>query len=218
MKVRNKNSIPLSVVKRFPKYHALLQRLLQDSVQWVSSQEMAESLGLTSSTVRQDLSHLDFSGISKRGYSVEGLEKIMGKALGAHHETRIVIVGAGNLGRALALHAEFAAKGFKICGIFDSDSKLSGRRVGDMLVETMGELRDVVRERKVDIGVIAVPAGSAQEVADQLVRSNIRGILNLAHVHLLIPRSVSVVDTRIIASLQELSYAIRTNSYARAIY
>ena len=215
MKNRTPSEIPASVVRRFPRYYAHVQRRRRDGAEWVSSQDLAEALGLTSSTVRQDLSHVDFSGISKRGYSTAGLEQVLAQVLGADQELRVVIVGAGNIGRALALHGEFSGKGFRIVGIFDNSPRLVGRVVGALTVQHMKELAAAVKDRRADIGIIAVPAESAQAVADQLVLSNIRGLLNLAHVHLLVPRRVSVVDTRIVASLQELSYAIRSNRFGR---
>lgn len=215
MKNRTPSEIPASVVRRFPRYYAHVQRRRRDGAEWVSSQDLAEALGLTSSTVRQDLSHVDFSGISKRGYSTAGLEQVLAHVLGADQELRVVIVGAGNIGRALALHGEFSGKGFRIVGIFDNSPRLVGRAVGALTVQHMKELASAVKDRRADIGIIAVPAESAQAVADQLVLSNIRGLLNLAHVHLLVPRRVSVVDTRIVASLQELSYAIRANRFGR---
>ena len=209
MKARSEKPIPASVIRRFPKYHALAQRLRQDRIEWISSQQLGQSLGLTSSTVRQDLSHLDFSGISKRGYSTEGLEKALAEVLGADRTAPMVIIGAGNLGRALAQHGEFPRKGFPICALFDSNPKLAGKKVAGLTVHAMADLREIVRRHDVDIGVLAVPAAAAQAVTDQLVDAGIRGILNLAHVHVLVPPHVAVVDARIIANLQELHYAIR---------
>ena len=207
--------IPVSVVRRLPKYHAYVQKLRQGGIEWVSSRELAERLDLTSSTVRQDLSHLDFSGVSKRGYSTLGLEQTLAQVLGADEEVRIVIVGAGNLGRALALHGEFRGKSFRIAGIFDSDPRLFGEKVGALDVQPMWELPDVVRREAVDLGIIAVPAIAAQEVADRLVLAGVQGLLNLAHLHVIAPRSVPVVDARITASLQELCYAVKVNPNAR---
>jgi len=197
-----------------PRYYALVQRLRQDGVEWVSSERLGRALGLTSSTVRQDLSHLDFSGISRRGYSTAGLDRALSAVLGADQQVRMVIVGAGNLGKALARHAEFAAKGFALRGIFDRDPRVVGSRVGGLPVLGMERLADVVRAEQAEVGIIAVPASAAQEVADRLVRAGIRGLLNLADAHVLAPADVPVVDARILASLQELVYQIRTKSSA----
>jgi redox-sensing transcriptional repressor len=204
--------IPASVVKRLPKYLSYTQRLRREGVAWVSSMDLGEALGLTSSTVRQDLSHIDFYGVSKRGYSTAGLETALAESLGADREICVVVVGAGNMGRALLLHDEFMRQSFKMCGIFDSDSQLFGEKVGKLLVQGMDKLPETVCGRDVDIGVIAVPQQAAQEVADHLILAGVRGILNMTAAHIVAPKKVPVVDARIVASLQELAYAIKTEA------
>lgn len=201
--------IPLSVVRRLPKYLTQAQRLRQAGVEWVSSSELAEALGLTSSTVRQDLSHIDFRGISKRGYSTAGLEASLAQTLGADHEVCCVVVGAGNLGRALALHEEFLRQGFRICGIFDNSPALIGKKVGRLVVQSVQELPAVVCGQDVDIGIVAVPHASAQQVADHLILAGVRGLLNLTTAHIVVPRKVAIVDARVLASLRELAYAVK---------
>jgi redox-sensing transcriptional repressor len=203
------NRIPASVVRRLPKYLTQAQQLRQTGVEWVSSSDLADALSLTSSTVRQDLSHIDFSGVSKRGYSTVGLESALAATLGADHEICCVVVGAGNLGRALALHEEFLTQSFKICAIFDSNPSLVGKRVGKLVVMGMEELSAVICGQDVDIGIVAVPPEVAQQVADRLILAGARGLLNLTTAHLIFPRKVSVVDARILASLRELAYAVK---------
>jgi redox-sensing transcriptional repressor len=187
------------------------QRLRQAGVEWVSSTELAEALGLTSSTVRQDLSHIDFFGISKRGYSTAGLETSLAATLGADHEICCVVVGAGNLGRALAQHEEFSRQGFKICGIFDSHPGVIGKKVGKLMVQSMTELPGVVCGQDVDIGIVTVPHMAAQQVSDQLIVAGVRGLLNLTTAHIIVPRKVSLVDARVLASLRELAYAVKVS-------
>jgi redox-sensing transcriptional repressor len=203
--------IPPTVVRRLPKYLAHAQRLRQTGVEWVSSAELGEALGLTSSTVRQDLSHIDFYGISKRGYSTAGLESSLAQTLGADHEVSCVLVGAGNLGRALAQHEEFARQGFRICGIFDAHPAVIGKKVGKLVVQGMDELPAVVCGQDVDIGIVTVPHGAAQRVSDQLILAGVRGLLNLTSAHLIVPKKVPVVDARVVASLRELAYAVKIN-------
>lgn len=201
--------IPATVVRRLPKYLTLAQQLRQAGVAWVSSAELAEALGLTSSTVRQDLSHIDFHGISKRGYSTGGLEAALAVTMGADREICCVVVGAGNLGRALALHEEFRRQSFSICAIFDSNPALVGKKVGKLVVQGMDDLPGVVCGQDVDIGIVAVPPEVAQQVADRLILAGVRGLLNLTTAHLVAPRKVSVVDARILASLRELAYSVK---------
>jgi redox-sensing transcriptional repressor len=205
---RRRQRIPQSVVHRLPKYLMQIRTLREEGLKWISSQKLADALSLTSSTVRQDLSHLAFSGMSKRGYDTAGLEHSLARLLGTTEKSRMVIVGAGNLGRALALRGELD-HGFILCGIFDSNPAVIGQKVGSLDVLSMQTLPAVVRRQKVEIGVIAVPATSAQDVAERLIRAGVRGLLNLAYIHLLVPRRVPVVDVRMLTSLQELAYAVK---------
>ena len=206
---RNSNSaLPASVLRRLPKYLAHIQNLRGHGKEWVSSLELAEALGLTSSTVRQDVTHLECRGISKRGYETEVLEKILTRVLGLDKGRNMVIVGAGNIGRALARYGDLHREGFRICGIFDSDASLVGGEVGDLAVQAMNALPDAVRRGDVDIGVIAVPAQAAQEVAENLVGAGVRGLLNLSAAHVQVA-NVPVVDVRLVASLQELAFAVK---------
>ena len=204
-----KKDMPSSVVSRLTRYLAHVQTLRAQDVKWVSSQDMANNLGLTSSTVRQDLSYLDFSGVSKRGYETVGLEKVLTDIFGSETSWKMVVVGAGNLGKALALHEEFGGRGFSIVGIFDVDPKKIGRKVGSLTIQGQREIPLVVAANKVDIGVIAVPAPAAQGVADMLIMSGVKGLLNLALTHIASPTRVPVVDSRIVASLLELSHTIK---------
>jgi len=202
--------IPVSVIRRLPKYLALAQVLQEDDRKWVSSGEISKFLGLTSSTVRQDLSHLDCTGVSRRGYEIEELDRTFSSVLGLNEGLNVLIVGAGNLGRALTLHGRFQQKGFKICGVIDSEPSLIGQKVGGLEIQGMGAMQDVVRSEKIDIGIIAAPADVAQEISGRLVISGIRGILNLSGRHVHVSEEVPVVDVRLLASLQELAYAIKT--------
>ena len=204
------DEMPGPVLRRLPRYLTHVRELNKVDQEWVSSREIAQTLGLTMSTVRQDISHLDLVGVSKRGYEVSKLERVLSETLGAGSIHQTVIVGAGLLGRALALHADFEESGFVTCAIFDAAPHIVGTSVGPLVVKPMGELDSIVREINVDIGVIAVPANAAQSVADQLVGAGILGILNLAHSHLHVPKHVYIVEARIIARMQEIAYAIRT--------
>lgn len=201
--------IPVSVVRRLPKYLTHAQQLRVQGVEWVSSATLGEALGLTPSTVRQDLSHVDFQGVSKRGYSIPGLESVLARTLGVDRDIVCVLVGVGNLGRALALHGEFARQGFKIEGVFDTHPAVVGKKVGRLLVTSMADLEPKVRELKAEIGIVAVPHEAAQGVADALVKAGVRGILNLTTAHLLLPVDVAVVDARVLSSLRELAYSVK---------
>lgn len=202
-------SIPRPVIQRLPKYLSHALELQRAHIEWVSSHDLSRSLGLTSSTVRQDLSHLALTGVSKRGYETDQLKEALGAVLGTQEKHRLVIVGAGYLGSAVALHGGLPAYGFETCGIFDADKDVVGTEVGSLKVRPMSQLRALIQRKKVDIGLIAVPVTAAQEVADVLVKAGINGLLNLAYVHIRVPPHVHLVDARLLASLQELAYLIR---------
>lgn len=206
MKKKSKQ-IPIPVIQRYPKYFLLVQELEEAKVEWVPSKKLAHFLGLTSSTVRQDLSYLDFNGVAKRGYEIKQLKQVLLTLL-LSSEKRLIIVGAGNFGRALALNREFAKKGFKIHAIFDSDLRLYGRKVGDITIQSMDEIAEVVKKSHIDIGVITVPAAAAQEVADVLISAGVQGLLNISPTNLQVPSHIPVIDVRISASLLELSCAL----------
>jgi redox-sensing transcriptional repressor len=202
------DQIPNPVIRRLPKYLVHVQELRDEGVEWASSQEIADALGLTSSTVRQDLSHMDLKGISKKGYEIVQLEAVLRQILGADVLHRMVIIGAGNLGRALAAHGDFGRRGFEICGLYDQNETIVGTSVGALEVKPMSELFSEAEVKRIDIGVIAVPTAAAQSVADQLVEAGVPAILNLAYKHIQVPEGVTVVDARLMESLQELAYVL----------
>ncbi|MEI8139548.1 MAG: redox-sensing transcriptional repressor Rex [bacterium] len=203
--------IPISVIRRLPKYLTMAKQLRSEGVEWVSSDALAEALSLTSSTVRQDISHIDFQGISKKGYSTAGLETVLTLTLGADQESVCVVIGAGNLGRALATHEEFARQGFRICDVFDNHPAVVGETISRFVVRDVEELPEVVKRQKVAIGIVAVPHDVAQAVVDRLIKAGIRGILNLTAAHITVPAGVALVDARIIANLRELAYVLKVN-------
>ena len=201
--------IPRPVVKRLPKYLGLVQRLLDQGVEWVSSTDLSAALDLTSSTVRQDLSHLDLTGISKKGYEASALESAIRVLVETDESHCILIVGAGHLGRAMAMHGGFTEHGFRIRAIFDADPKLHGKKVGQLKVEPVSALKRVARKYGNAIGIIAVPPETAQEVADRLIEAGVQALLNMTYTHLRVPADVHVAETRIIGRLQELVYAMK---------
>ena len=203
------NGIPVPVVRRLTKYLAHLQQVKTGGGGWVSSQQLAKALNLTAATVRRDFTHIDFAGRTQRGYEIEGLEKTLLHVLGLDAGCNAVIVGAGNLGRALALHQDFRKHAFRICAVFDSDPKLVGEKVGSLTVRSMGELADVVQQEDIHIGIMAVPAAAARVVAFELITAGVRGLLNLACEHLNVPHDVTIVDARMVESIQELLCLIK---------
>ena len=205
MNTRICETLPEPVVRRLTKYLSYTARMTEEGVEWVSSADIGDALGLTGSTVRQDLAHISAGGVTHRGYNVERLHKMLRELLGADRGWCVVIVGAGNLGCALAQHGDFDRYSFKICGIFDNDPTVIGKKVGDLKVAPMSELGEAVRVNGVEMGILAVPCEAAQEVTDELVAAGIHGILNLAYAHVRVPEGVALVNARILERLQELA-------------
>jgi len=202
-------SVPIPVVRRLSHYLQYVRMQMESGREWVSSLELAEALEVTSSTVRQDLSWLDISGTAKRGYRTDELECAILTLVGRDKVSDVVIVGAGNLGRALAVHEEFPRQGFRVRGLFDRDPKVVGTKVGKLVVRHVSELLDFVRRKEIEIGVIAVPPKAAQSVADKLVEAGVSGLLNMSCTHVRTADDVTVVDARMFSSLSLLSYAIK---------
>ncbi len=206
---KQKNVTPKSVVSRHTEYLALLHALRDEGEEWVSSSSLADRLNLTSSTVRQDLSYINFFGISKKGYEIAGLENEIADVLGLNEVRNVVVVGAGNLGRALSQHLGSSESGFNVCGIFDVDLQKIGMTVGSLKIMGEGTLPSFVAENAVTVGILAVPDSAAQDVADKLISSGVTGILNFTSAHIdLAETNASCVDARIVACLQELSHAM----------
>lgn len=206
---QRKGKIPPSVLKRMTNYLAFVQELTDEGIEWVSSAHLAKALGVNRSTVRQDLLHIDFSGISRRGYEARKFVKVLRQTLGMDLEWKMVIVGAGNLGTALALHGDFAKRGFTVGAIVDKDPKRIGCKVGVIKVEDVEDLEEIVKRESIKIGVIAVPVAEAQKSADALMQAGVSGLLNLAMTHIVVPQNIPVVDSRIVADLLRLSHAVK---------
>jgi len=211
-KRETKRVIPGCVIYRLTKYLTHVRGLRLSGQRRCFSKDIAESLGLTSSTVRQDLSYLDFSRATNRGYEVKRLEAALYRGLGIGHVTNVVVVGAGNLGRALALHREFEDDGFVIRAIFDNNVSVIGKKIGRLKVLNINSLCAAAKKVQADMGMIAVPADSAQTAADQLVGAGIRGIINFSPCHIKVRESIVVVDVGIINSMFELQYLLKQGS------
>ncbi|MFC1671581.1 redox-sensing transcriptional repressor Rex [Planctomycetota bacterium] len=199
--------IPAPVVDRLPKYLTCVRQLEENGSEWVTSDELAESIDTTTSTVRHDLSFVDSSGIPRRGYRTDDLHNAIARALGLDIPTYTVVVGAGNLGCLLAVQLGEDPSGnkFRVCGLFDPDRRRVGKRAGKIIVQSTDKLADVVRKNGVTIGIITVKASIAQSVADQLMEVGVRNFLNLTRQRVATREGVSVVDAHPIAALQKLA-------------
>lgn len=198
--------VPAIVIGRLPLYLRALTQLTHDGRRVTSSQELSEKLGFSSAQIRKDLSYFGEFGKQGTGYEIEFLEKSLREILQVHHVWDMALVGAGDLGRALANYNGFEARGFRIVAIFDADPQKIGAPVGEWHVQPIDEMREALRAKKIQVAVIAVPATAAQSVADELVEGGVRAILNYAPTTLSVPPKVKVYHIDPVAGLQSMTY------------
>ena len=207
--------IPEATVARLPVYLRALYGLAERGISTVASEELAAAAGVNSAKLRKDLSHLGSYGIRGVGYDVDYLVYQVSRTLGLTQDWPVVIVGAGNLGRALANYGGFVSRGFTISAMLDSDPAIVGSRIARLTVRHVDELETVVARHKVAIGVIATPAGSAQGVCDRLVVAGVTSVLNFAPVVLTVPEGVDVRKVDLSIELQILAFHAQRRSASR---
>ncbi|MBE5874230.1 MAG: redox-sensing transcriptional repressor Rex [Lachnospiraceae bacterium] len=200
--------ISQAVIGRLPRYFRYLGELKDEGVERISSQELSELMKVTASQIRQDFNNFGGFGQQGYGYNVEFLYNEIGKILGLDKKHNFIIVGAGNLGRALGNYMNFERRGFIFRGMFDRNPELIGNDVRGIKVMPMEELESFVRENDIDIAVLTIPKTGAVEVADKLAQNGIRAIWNFAHVDLNLPKEIQVENVHLSDSLMKLSYNI----------
>lgn len=200
--------ISQAVITRLPRYYRYLGDLKDAGVERVSSQELSRIMRVTASQIRQDFNHFGGFGQQGYGYNVDYLYVEIGKILGLHKSHNLILIGAGNLGQALANYMNFEKRGFIITGIFDINSALIGKTVRNIPIQPMENMQGFIKENDVDIAVLTIPKTGAVKVAEQLVEYGIRGIWNFAHVDLEVPDNVLVENVHLSDSLMKLSYQI----------
>jgi len=198
--------IPEATVARLPLYLRSLVEVAESKTSTISSERLAEMAGVNAAKVRKDLSYLGSYGTRGVGYDVEFLLYQISRELGLTHDSPVVIVGLGNLGRALANYRGFGVRGFRVAALVDSDPEKIGRGIGGLTVRSMDDLPSITSEQAVTIGVIATPASVAQEVADRLVEAGVSSILNFAPVVLNVAPHVCLRKVDLSIELQILSF------------
>lgn len=193
-------------MSRLPLYSRVLLEMADQSIGTVSSEQLAELAGVNAAKVRKDLSHLGSYGTRGVGYDVAELVAEIARELGLTHDWPVAIVGLGNLGRALANYRGFGARGFRVVALVDADPAKVGETVGDLAIEPIAALDEIVASRNVAIGVIATPAAAAQEVSDRLVAAGVGSILNFAPTVVSVPPEVSLRKVDLATELQILSF------------
>ena len=200
--------ISQAVIRRLPRYYRYLGELLEDGVERISSNDLSKRMKLTASQIRQDLNNFGGFGQQGYGYNVKYLHTEIGKILGLENKHNFIIVGAGNLGQALANYSHFENQGFILKGIFDVNPTLRGMSIRDVPVRMMSEMKDFIKENNIEIAVLTIPKECAIDVATDLVDAGIQAIWNFAHVDLNVPDNVIVESVHLSESLMRLSYNI----------
>ena len=195
-------------VLRLSEYLLILEQFIKENREIISSRELATAYGNNANQVRQDIFHLQNSGRLGQGYSTWELAEEIRRTLGLNDVKKVCVVGAGNLGKALATHVPFNDYGMKLTKVFDVDKTIIGTPINDIVVESYANILKAVKENGVEIGAICVPASVAQTVCDDLVEAGVSGILNYSRVRLKAPENVTIQYQQVICSFMQLSYKV----------
>ncbi len=198
--------ISQAVISRLPRYFRYLGELKDEGIERISSQELSAIMDVTASQIRQDFNNFGGFGQQGYGYKVEYLYEEIGKILGLDRTHNLIIIGAGNLGQALANYMNFERRGFIFRGIFDNNPAIVGTNVRDIEVRPMEDVKAFVEKNNIDIAVLTVPKSCAASIAEQLVSYGIKAIWNFAHVDLNVPEEIQVENVHLLDSLMKLSY------------
>ena len=198
--------ISTAVIRRLPKYYRYLKELLRKGILKTSSKELSQMTGFSASQIRQDLNNFGGFGQQGFGYDVYNLSNEIGKIIGADKKYKIIIVGAGNIGQAIANYTGFYENGYDVVGIFDKNPKLIGLSIRNVTIRDIDEIESFLSKNFVDLGVICTPKNASQITADLLVRSGIKGIWNFAPTDIRVPDDVALENVHLNESLFSLTY------------
>jgi redox-sensing transcriptional repressor len=200
--------IPNPAVRRLSLYLRQLEAFKRKDRRTISSKQLGESLHLTDAQVRKDLAYFGQFGHPGIGYRVDELIAKVKQILGTDKTWNVLLVGAGNLGRALMAYRGFDAKGFRLVAVFDNDPTKAGKKQGLFTVQPLAELSETIRRQNIRLGILAVPADFAQDVADQLVAAGVRGLLNFAPVSLHVPPDIALNAVDLAVQLEQISFQV----------
>ena len=203
-----KAKISDAVVNRLPVYRRYLEELMNGDVERISSNDLSRLIGFTASQIRQDLNNFGGFGQQGYGYNIKALYNEINTILGLDQEYKMVIVGVGNLGQAIANHTKYYKTGFPIIGMFDINPKIIGLRINDVVVQDSENLLDFLKTHKVDIGIITTEKEAAQGIADKFVEGGVKGIWNFAPRDLVVPKNIPVGNVHVTDTLNSLVYRI----------
>ena len=204
--------ISQALIKRLPRYYRYLGELMESGVERISSNELSERMKVTASQIRQDLNNFGGFGQQGYGYNVKYLYTEIAKILGIDKSHNMIIIGAGNLGQAIANYTNFEKRGFVVKGLFDINPRLEGITVRGIEIRSIDELEDFIEGNDIEIAALTIPKSRAAEMAERVVNSGVKAIWNFAHTDLNVPPDVIVENVHLSESLMRLSYNIAKNA------
>ena len=203
----NNNTISNSVIKRLPRYYRFLGELKNQGITRISSRELSEKMGFTASQIRQDLNCFGGFGQQGYGYNINLLEEEIAKILGLDVPKNAILIGMGNLGRAVTMHMNFENKGFRIVGLFDSKESLVGQVVRNLPIRNTADLDEFCRENRPQVAILCIPKNAAADIAEQLINLGIKAFWNFSHYDMsLNHKDIVVENVHLSDSLMTLSY------------
>jgi len=202
----NADKIPDIIIGRLPVYLRALQRMAENGIKTTSSQELGERVGISAAQIRKDVSQFGEFGKQGTGYSISFLIDKLREILNVNRMWDVAIIGAGDMGHALARYQGFTNRGFRVVMIFDNDPAKVGQKVGDFTIEDIAKLVDRIRSAKIKMAMITVPASAAQAVADKLIQAGVKAILNYAPISINVPDNVHVQHIDPATHLQRMTY------------
>jgi len=206
--MESKKKVSIAVIKRLPRYYRYLSDLLQQNITRISSKELSQRMGITASQIRQDLNCFGGFGQQGYGYNVQALYEEIGKILGINEKFKAIIVGAGNMGHALANYSNFDRRGFQIIGIFDIDPNRVGQTINGIKVAHVDELDNFIAKNRIDIAMLTVPYKETPIIADRLARLGVKGLWNFSPMDLRLPYDIVIENVHLSDSLMVLGYKI----------
>ncbi|MBO5409412.1 MAG: redox-sensing transcriptional repressor Rex [Clostridia bacterium] len=206
--MEQRKKVSEAVVKRLPRYYRHLSQLLEGNIDRISSNGLAKRMNITASQVRQDLNNFGGFGQQGYGYNVKILHSEIGNILGLGQELTCVLIGAGNLGHAVANYTNFERRGFKIKGIFDNNPAIIGTQINNITVQSVEKLVSFIKTNNIKIAMLTLPANSVRELIDTIVAAGIKGIWNFSYLDMELPSNVALVNVHLSDSLMTLAYKI----------
>ena len=202
-----KKKVSIAVVRRLPRYYRYLSDLLKVDITRVSSKELSNRMGITASQIRQDLNCFGGFGQQGYGYNVESLYNEIGNILGVNNKFHTIIIGAGNMGQALANYPNFEKRGFLLTGIFDINTKIIGKKIKNIEIMHLDTIEEFVKHNRVDIAIITVPSENTPVIAERIARLGIKGLWNFSPMDLKLPCDGIVIENvHLSDSLMVLGY------------